>query len=98
MKIVHVVRQFYPAVGGLENVVRELAAAQVAAGHHVRVVTLNCIFEASARAALPERDVIDGAQVVRVSFFGSRRYPFAPSAIRFVNDADWFTFTPSTFF
>ena len=88
MKIVHVVRQFYPAVGGLENVVRELAAAQVAAGHHVRVVTLNRIFEASADAALPERDVIDGAQVVRISFFGSRRYPFAPSAIRFVNDAD----------
>ena len=47
MNIVHVVRQFYPAVGGLEGVVRELASAQVAAGHRVRVVTLNRVFGAT---------------------------------------------------
>ena len=29
MFIVHVVRQFHPGVGGLENVVHELASAQV---------------------------------------------------------------------
>ena len=88
MKIVHVVRQFYPAVGGLEGVVRELASAQVAAGHHVRIVTLNRVFGATPDRVLPERDVVDGAEVVRVSFFGSTRYPIAPSAIKFVRDAD----------
>jgi hypothetical protein len=47
MFIVHVVRQFDPAIGGIEAVVRELAAAQVAAGHRVRVVTLNRLFKAA---------------------------------------------------
>ena len=32
MYVVHVVRQFYPGVGGLENHVLDLARAQVAAG------------------------------------------------------------------
>jgi alpha-1,3-mannosyltransferase len=88
MKIVHVVRQFYPAVGGLENVVRELASAQVAAGHRVRVVTVNRVFGASAHNALPTHGVVDGVEVVRVPYFGPQRYPVAPSAISFVRDAD----------
>jgi alpha-1,3-mannosyltransferase len=88
MKIVHVVRQFYPAVGGLENVVRELALTQVAAGHRVRVVTVNCVFGASAEQPLPRCDVVDGLEVIRVPFFGSQRYPIAPTAIGFVRDAD----------
>ena len=88
MKIVHVVRQFYPAVGGLENVVRELASAQVAAGHRVRVVTLNRVFGASADHALPTHGVVDGVEVVRVPYFGSQRYPLAPAATSFVRDAD----------
>ena len=37
---------------------------------------------------LPRRDMIDGAEVVRVPFFGSPRYPLAPSAIKFIRDAD----------
>ncbi len=39
MYVVHVVRQFYPGVGGLENHVLDLARAQVAAGDRIRVVT-----------------------------------------------------------
>ena len=88
LNIVHVVRQFYPAVGGLEGVVQELASAQVAAGHRVRIVTLNRVFGATQDRVLPARDVVGGAEVVRVSFFGSSRYPLALSAIRFVRDAD----------
>ena len=54
MKIVHVVRQFHPAIGGLENVVRALAATQVTKGHDVRVVTLNCVFNAPRTGRLAE--------------------------------------------
>jgi len=36
MQIVHVVRQFHPAMGGLEGVVDSLSAEQVANGHRVR--------------------------------------------------------------
>ena len=49
MFIVHVVRQFHPGVGGLESVVHELASAQVGAGHRVRVVTLDRLFNVANR-------------------------------------------------
>jgi alpha-1,3-mannosyltransferase len=88
MNIVHVVRQFYPAAGGLEGVVRELASAQVAAGHRVRVVTVNRVFNATGHSRLPAYDVVDGAEVIRISFVGSLRYPIAPSVIKFIHDAD----------
>jgi len=88
MFIVHVVRQFHPAIGGMENVVHELAAAQAAAGHKVRIVTLNRLFRAKRRGVLPARQMIDGAEVIRVPFVGSPRYPIAPSVIKFVRDAD----------
>ena len=41
--------------GGIESVVRELASAQVAAGHRVRVVTLNRVFKATQDQVLPAR-------------------------------------------
>jgi alpha-1,3-mannosyltransferase len=88
MFVVHVVRQFHPAIGGMENVVHELAAAQAAAGHKVRIVTLNRLFRAKRRGVLPARQMIDGAEVIRVPFVGSPRYPIAPSVIKFVRDAD----------
>jgi alpha-1,3-mannosyltransferase len=88
MFIVHVVRQFQPAVGGIEAVVHELATAQVAAGHRVRIVTLNRVFGARHDGRLPARENINGADVIRVPFFGSPRYPFAPSVLKFIGDAD----------
>ena len=88
MNIVHVVRQFHPAVGGFEDVVQQLASAQVAAGHRVRVVTLNRLFKAKHAGVLPARDMIGGAEVIRIPFFGSTRYPLAFSAIKFIRDAD----------
>src|SRR5258708_38766732 len=88
MNIVHVVRQFRPAVGGIESVVEELASAQVAAGHKVRIVTLNRLFKATQNGVLPAHDVVNGAEIIRISFFGSPRYPLAPSAIKWIRDAD----------
>jgi alpha-1,3-mannosyltransferase len=87
MKIVHVVRQYHPAVGGLESVVQELAKWQVAQGDKVRIVTLNRIFNAR-QFQLPAHEIIDGAEVVRIPFFGSRRYAIAPSVLRHLKDAD----------
>jgi alpha-1,3-mannosyltransferase len=88
MFIVHVVRQFHPAIGGIENVVHELAAAQVAAGHKVRIVTLNRLFRTKRDGVLPAREMVDGTEVIRVPFVGSPRYPLAPSVIKFIRDAD----------
>jgi alpha-1,3-mannosyltransferase len=87
MKIVHVVRQFWPSGGGLEEFVERLAIEQVAAGAQIRVVTLNRVFT-SRGAVLPQRDMRNGVEIVRVPFFGSARYPFAPAALAHLHDAD----------
>lgn len=88
MRVVHVVRQFHPAIGGLEGVVKALATAQVAKGHDVRVVTLDRIFNTLQTARLPPHERLDGIEIVRVPYFGSKRYPFAFSALRHIRDAD----------
>lgn len=88
MRITHVVRQFHPAVGGLENVVASLASSQQANGHHVRIVTLDRIFNAPRSGRLPKFEWLGGIEIVRIPYFGSKRYPIALAAIRHVKDAD----------
>jgi alpha-1,3-mannosyltransferase len=88
MQIVHVVRQFHPSIGGLEAVVRELAMAQHAKGHDVRIVTLDRIFNAPHAHRLPHFEKMDGLEIVRIPYFGFKRYPIAFSAIRHIRDAD----------
>ncbi|NLV74650.1 MAG: glycosyltransferase [Chloroflexi bacterium] len=41
MHILHIYKDYYPVVGGVENHVRVLAEAQAAAGHQVTVLTTN---------------------------------------------------------
>lgn len=86
MRIVHVVRQFHPSVGGLETVVMELALAQLAHGHEVRIVTLDRLFGSNER--LPPGEKVRGLEVVRIPFTGSTRYPIAPSVLRHITSAD----------
>lgn len=88
LTIVHVVRQFYPAIGGMEEFVEQLAARQVAAGHSVRVITLNRIFDAPDKAPLPERSMHRGIEIVRLVFMGSKRYPLAPGVLRHLRGCD----------
>ena len=88
MRIVHVVRQFYPAIGGFESVVLELARRQVAEGNAVRVVTLDRLFKAKDGARLAAREMHDGIEIVRIPFIGSSRYPIAPSVLKHVRAAD----------
>jgi alpha-1,3-mannosyltransferase len=88
MRITHVVRQFHPAVGGMESVVENLAGAQRARGHQVRIVTLDRVFNAAKRQPLPKQEWFNGLEIVRIPFVGSRRYPIAVSVVRHVADAD----------
>lgn len=85
--IVHVVRQFLPQRGGMEDVVYNIARRSLEAGYRVRVVTLNSLF-ADPGAELAEREMIDGIEVVRIPWRGSRRYPLAPSVLKHIGDAD----------
>lgn len=86
MKITHVVRQFSPAVGGLENYILDLAIEQVKQGHDVKVVTLNKVF--STKEALSPVDDIYGISVVRIPYKGSYKYPIALSVLKHIKDAD----------
>jgi len=87
MIIVHVCRQYYPSIGGLEGVVEELAKQQVASGHEVKVVTLNRLFGAR-HVGLRPREAVGGIEIIRIPFFGSERYPIAPGVLKHLRCAD----------
>jgi len=87
MIIAHVVRQYYPSVGGFEEVVRNLAKQQLAAGHQPYIITLNRYFKALNEELSPI-ETIDGIQVIRIPFTGSTKYPIAPSVLKYIAQAD----------
>ena len=87
MKVLHIVRQFSPSVGGLEASVQSLASAQRSRfGIDARVVTLDRLFGRSGR--LPAQDIVDGIPVRRLPWRGSTRYPLAPSVLAHLQAAD----------
>ncbi len=81
MKILHVVRQFHPSVGGMESVVTALCDRLRRRGHQCEVVTLRRVW--NDHALLPPTDVVDGLRVERIPFVGGRRYFLAPEVLRF---------------
>lgn len=85
--VVHVVRQFAPSVGGLEDVVANLGQQLLRRGLRVRIVTCDRLFKEPEKT-LPHHDVIDGMEVVRIPWSGSSRYPIAPKVFRHLADAD----------
>lgn len=86
-RIVHVVRQFLPNRGGLEDVVANLCRAQLALGLRPSVVTLDRLFS-RPDLMLPSSEVIDGIPVTRIPFRGSTRYPLAPAVFSHLGSAD----------
>jgi alpha-1,3-mannosyltransferase len=85
--IVHVIRQFLPNRGGLEDVVSNLGRQIISHGYRVRVVTLDSLFTDRDKT-LPHHEIIDGIEVVRIPWSGSTRYPIAPQVFRHLSDAD----------
>ena len=86
LRIIHITRQFFPGYGGLETVVENLASRQAAKGHDVTVVTLNKLF--GSNTLLPASERLDAVKIIRISFFGSQRYPIALLILKHVRDAD----------
>ena len=87
MRILHVVRQYKPGIGGLEDYVANLSKLQSEAGHRVRIVTLDRLFTDNHNR-LPAHDSIAGCDVVRIGYSGSHRYPLAPGILRHLSDCD----------
>lgn len=87
LKILHVVRQFLPNRGGLEDFVVNLAQQQRGAGHDVSILTCNRIFS-QPDELLPSEATIDGLPIRRIGYVGSTRYPIAPAVIHHLGNAD----------
>ncbi|KAF3998379.1 glycosyltransferase family 4 protein [Glaciimonas immobilis] len=88
IKVVHVVRQYSPSVGGLEDVVRNIVRQQ--REHHdqvPRIITLNRLFR-NADGFLASKAIVDGVSVMRLPFRGTSRYPVCPQVLKHVADAD----------
>ncbi len=87
LKIAHIVRQFSPSIGGLETAVLNLAQKQrETLGIDAYVVTLERVFGLNAK--LPAQDEVAGVPVVRLPWWGSTRYPLAPSVLLHLGAAD----------
>jgi len=88
IKVVHIVRQYSPSIGGMEDVVQNIARQQ--RDYHDQVptiITLNRLFRNSTGFLAPEA-LIDGVDVVRLPFRGTSRYPLCPQVLQHVADAD----------
>ncbi|MHB1005633.1 MAG: glycosyltransferase family 4 protein [Chloroflexota bacterium] len=86
MKILHVVRQFHPCVGGIERFTLDLCRFTLSRGHTCEVLTLNRDFATGRRLA--PRDEVDGIAIRRVPYFGPNRYRMAPAALAQLGDCD----------
>lgn len=88
LRVTHVVRQFYPSIGGMEEVVLNIARQQREHHAHVpHIITLDRLFR-NTRAPLPARDVIEGIPITRLPFYGSSRYPLCPAVRQHLGDTD----------
>ncbi|MCD2173831.1 glycosyltransferase family 4 protein [Rhizobium sp. C4] len=85
--VTHVVRQFLPNRGGLEDVVANLCGQLPSLGYRTKVVTLDRLFVEPDKL-LPARETIAGIDVVRIPWKGSSRYPLAPQVFNHLADAD----------
>lgn len=87
MKVLHIVRQFYPMIGGLENYVYNLAEQQLKYGHIVHVLTLNKSFVTNEKLNKYER-LDNGLEIFRIPFFFSKKYAIALTAFRYFRNYD----------
>ena len=88
IKVIHVVRQYHPSVGGMEDVVQNIAQHQMNVHGQLPVIlTLDRLFRNSDHI-LASREMVDGIPVIRLPYRGSDRYPLCPGVLRYVRDAD----------
>lgn len=88
ISVTHVVRQYLPSIGGMEEVVRNIARHQLRSGHKAtRIVTLDRLFR-NTDEPLPAQESIDGVEVIRLPYKGSSRYPLCPAVLKHLGDSD----------
>ena len=86
MHIVHLTPNFYPAVGGIETYVCELAERQVKKGHSVSIVASDRLRNGKK---LKKFDKMGKLNVYRVPFKLVMRYNFSSEALRLLLDLNY---------
>ncbi|MBI3244777.1 MAG: glycosyltransferase family 4 protein [Chloroflexi bacterium] len=79
MKILHICRQYYPSVGGVERFVADLALRLAACGHTVEIGTLNRLWH--ERGTLAAHEMVNGLPVHRLPFVGGPLFFAAPGVL-----------------
>ena len=88
VKVTHVVRQYLPSIGGMEEVVRNIVQYQLQRGQTAtRIITLDRLFR-NTDDVLPQRETIEGVDVIRLPYRGSSRYPLCPTVLKYLDDTD----------
>ena len=88
IKVTHVVRQYLPSIGGMEEVVRNIVQHQLQRGQTAtRIITLDRLFR-NTDEILPQREEIEGVEVIRLPYRGSSRYPLCPEVLKHLDDTD----------
>jgi alpha-1,3-mannosyltransferase len=86
MRVVHIVRQFLPSIGGLEDVVYNISTEQIKSGCEVTVYTLNTDFQTDNQ--LLKDEMYAGINVKRFSWMGSKRYSICALPVKLLNEFD----------
>jgi alpha-1,3-mannosyltransferase len=97
MKILHVVRQYAPSLGGLEKILNNLVQFQRQAGHSVSVACLDRPFDPPREKRLAE-EWMDAVRVLRIPYIGPRRYAVAPRLLSLLSPFDVIHLHSSDFF
>lgn len=88
MKVAHVVRQYLPSIGGMEEVVRNLVDFQhTQSRYQPTVITLDRVYREPSQL-LSHSENLDGVPVRRLSYRGSERYALCPQVLDAVKDFD----------
>jgi len=88
VSVTHVVRQYLPSIGGMEEVVRNIACHQQRSGiQSTRIVTLDRLFR-NTEEHLPSEEEIGGVKVTRLPYFGSSRYPMCLGILKHIGRKD----------
>jgi alpha-1,3-mannosyltransferase len=87
LRVAHVVRQYHPSVGGMEEVVRQIVRHQLEAGQRPQVVTLDRLFHQGGDHLAPSEEV-EGVPVHRLPYAGSTRYPLCPQVLGELHETD----------
>lgn len=76
MKILQVVRQYYPSTGGMEDYVANLCRQLRRRGHEADIATLDYLFKSDTALAPYQRH--EDTDIIRLPSRGNARYFFAP--------------------